>query len=87
MIYNRTGSFDPSKFGDRYQGALQELIEAKIKGVAIKRREVVTPAAVIDLMAALKRSLAQEMPAARGDTPKKRTRQCPIGVRGRCFCL
>ena len=55
MIYKRTGSFDPSKFRDRYQEALRELIEAKIKGVAIKRREVVTPALVIDLMEALKR--------------------------------
>jgi len=87
MIYKRTGSFDPSKIRDRYQEALRELTEAKIKGVAIERREVVTPAAVIDLMAALKRSLAQEMPAASVDTPKKRARQCPIGVRGRCFCL
>jgi non-homologous end joining protein Ku len=42
MIYNWTGSFDRSKFRDRYQEALRELIEAKIKGVAIKRREVVT---------------------------------------------
>ena len=66
IIAQRIGKFDPSKFRDRYQEALQELIEAKMKGVAIKPRAVSTPAPVIDLMAALKRSLAQEAPAAKG---------------------
>jgi DNA end-binding protein Ku len=77
IIERRTGKFDPSKFRDRYQEALRELIEAKTKGVAIKPREVVTPAPVIDLMAALKRSLAQETPAARVATPKKRAKAVP----------
>jgi len=36
---------------------LRELIEAKMKGLPITPREVSTPATVIDLMAALKRSL------------------------------
>ena len=77
IIDKRTGSFDASKFRDRYQQALRELIEAKMKGAAIKPREVVTPAPVIDLMAALKRSLAQEMPAAKVSTPKKRAKAAP----------
>jgi DNA end-binding protein Ku len=66
IIDRRTGSFDASKFRDRYQEALRELIEAKMKGAAIKPREVATPAPVVDLMAALKRSLAQEMPPPKG---------------------
>jgi DNA end-binding protein Ku len=77
IIERRTGKFDPNKFRDRYQEALQELIEAKMKGVAIKPREVSAPAPVIDLMAALKRSLAQEMPAAKVATPKKRAKAVP----------
>jgi DNA end-binding protein Ku len=72
IIAQRTGNFNPSKFHDRYQEALQELIEAKMKGIAIKPRAVTAPAPLIDLMAALKRSLAQEMPAAKVATPKKR---------------
>jgi hypothetical protein len=64
IIAQRTGKFDPSRFRDRYQEALQELIEARMKGVAITPRSVTTPTPVIDLMAALKRSLAQEGPAA-----------------------
>jgi hypothetical protein len=42
-------------FNDRYQEALQQLIEAKTKGLTIKPRAVSTPSPVIDLMAALKR--------------------------------
>jgi hypothetical protein len=56
---------------------VRELIEAKMKGLPIKPREVGTPAPVVDLMAALKRSLAQEMPTARGATPRKRIKAAP----------
>jgi DNA end-binding protein Ku len=54
IVKQRTGNFDPSTYRDRYQEALRELIEAKMKGGAIKPREVSTPPPVIDLMAALK---------------------------------
>src|ERR1700726_486674 len=60
IIRQRTGHFDPSTYRDRYQEALQQLIGAKTKGLTIKPRAVSTPTPVIDLMAALKRSLAQE---------------------------
>jgi DNA end-binding protein Ku len=60
IIRPRTGNFDPSIYHDRYQEALQQLIEAKMKGLTIKPRPLSTPSPVIDLMAALKRSLAQE---------------------------
>ena len=77
IIERRTSKFDPSKFRDRYQEALRELIEAKMKGMPIKPQVVAEPAPVIDLMAALKRSLAQEMPAATVDMPKKRAKAAP----------
>ena len=48
-----------------------------MKGIAIKPRAVTTPAPVIDLMAALKRSLAQEAPFARGATATKRSKPAP----------
>jgi DNA end-binding protein Ku len=72
----RTGHFDPSTYHDRYQEAVQQLIEAKMKGVTIEPRAVSTPAPVIDLMAALKRTLAQEPFAPEQRTAKtKRTKQ------------
>jgi non-homologous end joining protein Ku len=58
IIERRIAKFDASKFRDRYQEALRELIEAKIRGLPIKPQAIPTPALVIDLMAALKRSLA-----------------------------
>jgi hypothetical protein len=57
---------------------LQQLIEAKMKGVTIEPRAVSTPSPVIDLMAALKRSLAQEPPAPEQRTAKrKQTKKAP----------
>jgi non-homologous end joining protein Ku len=37
IIDQRTGKFDPSRFRDRYQESLRELIEAKMKGLPISR--------------------------------------------------
>jgi DNA end-binding protein Ku len=77
IVAQRTGKFDPSKFRDRYQEALRELIEAKMKGVAIKPRAFSTPAPVIDLMAALKHSLGQEAPSVRASTAKRGSKAAP----------
>ncbi len=60
IIRHRTGKFDPRTFRDRYQEALQQLVEAKLKGFTIEPQPAAAPTPVIDLMAALKRSLAQE---------------------------
>jgi DNA end-binding protein Ku len=68
IIKRRSGRFDPATFRDRYQEALRELIEAKMKGLPIKPKQIAAPA-VLDLMAALKRSLAQETGAAK---PRRR---------------
>jgi DNA end-binding protein Ku len=72
IIKQRTGKFDPSTFRDRYQDALRELIDAKMKGLTIKPRAITTPPPVIDLMAALKRCLAQEPPAATRAATKRK---------------
>jgi DNA end-binding protein Ku len=72
IIRQRTGKFDPSTFRDRYQEALRQLIEAKMNGLAIRPRAVSMPPPVIDLMAALKRSLVQDTPAARRAATKRK---------------
>ena len=72
IIAQRTGSFDPNAYRDRYQEALRELIEAKMKGLPIRPRAVGAPPPVIDLMAALKRSLARERPT---EEPSAQTAQ------------
>jgi len=68
IIKRRSGRFDPATFRDRYQEALRELIEAKMKGLPIKPKQIAAPP-VLDLMAALKCSLTQETGAAK---PRRR---------------
>jgi DNA end-binding protein Ku len=84
LIDRKTAKFDPSKFHDRYIEALQDLIEQKRKGKKIRAEEEELPAKgsnVIDLMAALKRSIERpgadtdggaKKPAARKAAPKKK---------------
>ena len=91
IIKRRTGTFDPATFRDRYQQALKELIEAKMKGLPVKAKPPSEAAPVVDLMAALKRSLAQESgepgqmrkrKAAAGDR-RQRTLLLPLSSNGR----
>jgi DNA end-binding protein Ku len=65
IIKKRNGIFDPGTYQDRYQEALRELIEAKMKGLTVKPKEITAPPPVMALKAALKRSLAQELPASK----------------------
>ena len=72
IIRRRLGDFDPASFRDRYQDALRELIEAKLKGRTIAPKAVTRQAPVADLMAALKRSLAQEEAGTPAPKPKRK---------------
>jgi len=64
--------FDFSKFEDPYREKVQELIEAKIRGRKIAPPEQEEPPQVLNLMEALKRSVAN---AKAGGSHKKRVRR------------
>jgi DNA end-binding protein Ku len=87
IIAQRTGSFDPTTYRDRYHEALRELIEAKMKGLSIKPRTVTEPPPVIDLMSALKRSLAQEAPARVGRAKRQEKRTSAMSDRRQASLL
>jgi DNA end-binding protein Ku len=72
IVKQRTSAFNPGDYRDRYQEALRELIEAKMKGLTVKPREITFPPPVIDLMAALKRSLRQQAPGSERSAPAPR---------------
>ena len=57
IIEQQEGAFDPDEFQDRYEKALRDLIRRKEKGEKIVTAEPVEDTNVIDLMAALKKSL------------------------------
>jgi len=77
LIESLAAPFEPAKYRDEYQESLRALIAAKLKG------QQVTPVAhphiapVIDLMEALKRSLADREAA-----PKKAAQPRPAAVQG-----
>jgi DNA end-binding protein Ku len=59
IIERNAGEFDPEDFRDRYQEALRQLVESKAEGKPTTRKRVAEKPQVIDLMEALKRSLAE----------------------------
>ena len=73
LIDKKTGRFDASDYHDRYVDALKTLIERKRKGKTIETEEEAPAQSrgsnVVDLMAALKRSL--ERPGAANDEEVK----------------
>ena len=64
IIERKSGKFEPATFHDRYQEALRELVEGKLKGETAAARPIAEPPKVVNLMDALKRSLAREQAAA-----------------------
>jgi len=77
IVERKSGSFEPEKFEDHYESALIDLINTKRSGIRPTAKAAPkTGGNVINLMDALKRSLASERqapaPAAKGKKPKKR---------------
>ena len=58
LVESLAASFEPEKYKDTYRDNLQALIEAKIKGEEVVTPPAPEPSKVIDIMEALKKSLA-----------------------------
>src|SRR3984893_4948500 len=72
IVTQKLATFKPEKFEDHYEEALAELINAKRQGKAIGPKPRPKGENVVDLMDALKKSLASE-PPAKGKKPRKAT--------------
>jgi DNA end-binding protein Ku len=57
IVQQKSGHFDPSKFEDHYETALQELLDKKQKGLPIGHAPKRAPDNVVNLMDALRASL------------------------------
>lgn len=81
IVKQKTSEFDPEEFEDHYETALVELIEKKKKGQPI--RAAASPreeSNVVDLMEALRRSLARDNDNA-PPKPKSKKRKVAAGQR------
>jgi DNA end-binding protein Ku len=76
LIDRQTTEYDPSDIEDRYETRLRAMIESKLKGEGIDLSEPEEPeeSNVIDLMAALKKSLGTETKPAAPKKPAKETK-------------
>jgi DNA end-binding protein Ku len=86
LIERQSGRYDPSDLEDRYETRLRAMIDAKLKGEGIAEEDdAVQPdrGNVVDLMAALKKSLGQstEAPAAKRPARKAAPKK-PAAQRG-----
>lgn len=82
LVETLAGDFDPSEFEDDYAEAVQALVTAKIEGGEVARTPTATKSAgeVVDLLAALQRSVAaaktargEEVPDDVEEAPRKKT--------------
>ena len=79
LVQRQSGKYDATDLEDRYETRLRALIDAKLKGEGIDADEVAEPdrTNVVDLMAALKKSLGQaadeKKPAAKKKAAAKVT--------------
>src|SRR5436309_1922455 len=60
IVDQKSAHFDPSKFEDHYESALQELLDKKQKGQPIAKMAPQTSAKVVNLMDALRASLESD---------------------------
>lgn len=77
LIETLSGDFDPTEFEDDYAGAVEALVTSKIEGGEVRRTPESTPTSgeVVDLLAALQRSVAaakESRGEAEPEKPKKR---------------
>jgi DNA end-binding protein Ku len=92
LISSLEADFEPQKYRDEYRENLRTMIEAKIAGRSVVETPAAHVAPVIDIMEALKKSLAEKRKpaqvatesapaeaAAEAESPKKRTRKSSAG--------
>ena len=64
IVEQKSGHFEPERFEDHYETALAELLAKKQKGLPIEAVKRPAPGNVVNLMDALRQSLASDKTAA-----------------------
>ena len=78
LVESLVGEWNPAEFANEHRRDVRAMLEAKLAGREIKRPEPVAPTPVVDLMEALRTSVAQaqkqKAPAKRKKAPETRKR-------------
>ena len=74
IVETKTGEFDPKKFEDQYEDAVKELLKKKQAGEKIEVPQERKPANVVNLMEALRQSIAAES-GTKGKPPARSAQQ------------
>jgi DNA end-binding protein Ku len=69
IVEQKSGHFEPDKFEDHYEKALQELLDKKQRGLKIEPARKSRPDNVVNLMDALRASIEGGKPASKADRP------------------
>jgi DNA end-binding protein Ku len=80
LVESLSGEYNPDEFRNEYRDELRAMLEAKLAGEEITRPEPIAPAPVVDLLDALKKSVAQaksdgssaKRPRAKKSAPRAR---------------
>jgi DNA end-binding protein Ku len=71
IVTQKAATFDPEKFEDHYEEALTELINAKRNGKTVSAKRRPKGENLVDLMDALKKSIAGEVGSTKSKKPRK----------------
>ena len=84
LVETLAGDFDPAEFEDDYAGAVETLVKTKIEGGEIKRTPTSTKSSgeVVDLLAALQRSVDAAKTARGEDADEKPAKKTPPSEEG-----
>ena len=73
LVESLSGAWEPEEFANEHRRAIREMLEAKLAGEEIARPEPAAPMPVVDLMEALRQSVAQAQ--SHGEAPKRPRRK------------
>jgi DNA end-binding protein Ku len=80
LVASLVGDYEPEEFENEYRGELKAMLEAKLAGEEIVAPEQPEPAKVVDLMEALKESVAQ---AQKQKAPAEKAKKKPAARKKR----
>src|SRR5438445_11308873 len=77
VIQSLVGEWNPAEFENEYRGELRAMLEAKLQGEEIKRPEPVAETPVVDLMEALRKSVAEAQGRRAPASDSRKTKAAP----------